>query len=144
MAYGDRHLQRTSFLGPVSGHYDVWTIPVHAIAASDNVDYVITAPYDGRIMETSVHSDTVVSDPQYTINVNAVAVVAARNLPATGVSETLTPTSTPTLVEAARTFTKGQEILVNFTADAGDSTVGTLLTITVWVQSHVVAAEAND
>lgn len=150
MAYGDRSLSRTNFKGPVVGAYDSITFaPFGASATPGGVTSTFFIPlnYNCRVMEVSIactSSAGGVSRPtvQITDGVNNLFSGSATVVSAGEIG--VTPTSSPSLVAAQRTRVDADILRLSITTVASELVTGMVINITLWVQDHAVADEAND
>ena len=150
MAYGDRHLQRESNRGPVAGAYQSFTLQAASVAAGQTDLYIgeIKLPSICRVMEIAAGNLTSVggaSRGTFQVTDGTNDLIDVDKLMTSADSVIVTPTSaTSKLVAAQRTRAKGDKLKLFVTTVAAEVVTSLTVTITVWVQDHVVADEAND
>lgn len=136
---------RTRFPGPITRTPHTFSFVFAAVLVNDTLIQRITIPAAFRVCETEAVANVVGSDPTYTISDGAAGgtdIVAARNMPASNVSEVLTPTSAPAL--ANRDLVKGDVLTVTIVADAGDTAAQLRVNVSGYFEDFIVADPVND
>lgn len=133
MAYGDRHLQRTSMRGPAAGGYANITCYVPTNADT----FKFKMPFAGRLQEISRFARTSTAGTVTVANgTTAVTWLSAASLTA----DTVNVTSADTLTAAgSRECAKGDQINVT----GGGTFANGNVVLTFWCKDHVAAANAT-
>jgi hypothetical protein len=115
------------------------------VANNDTLIQRVKLPAAFRVAETNAIADSITSDPTYAVSNGAAGgtdIVAARNVPASDTSETLTPTSSPAL--ANRDLAKGDALTVTVVADSGDAATQLRVDVSGYFVDHIVADPKDD
>ncbi len=144
------HLQKRGMYGsPLAGGYLVFNITHDAIAGgtSETEMGAVTLPCDCRVMEISINTTSSAggaSRATVMVTDGTNDLLSGDVTVASGDDVVVTPTSSPSLVAAQRTRSKGDRLQIDVATVASEAVADLNVTITVATRNHVVALEADD